>query len=375
MGLSAVCFLRAKVRVWYLIGWYFHWRMDVVEIAAPVAVGLWAGWELLQGMFWTGLGIATSAAHWAHIGGFAVGLTGAFALKLRRRVVYTDLIEGRRPTTTQTEAFAQVAELERIVAKSPEDGEAWYSLGRAREVGGRGEDALAAYLRSLECFLRQRQAAGTVKAYRGIKEHASVSWLPESLLFPLASALEDEGQHADAFEAFRRVAMAAPHSPEAETALARAAEAARRLPDHRQQEADCYRALLEDFSHSRWRGLAQRRLREIGPVAPAQQPAAQERPEMVRRTVADERAWLGGQGAAADPARAQRQDGLSRLGEAQRPSEGETRAEAEEPRTSDGKAESADRKKPEDRRAEDTDSVSRFDRLERLPRDKDERAE
>ncbi|MCJ7821778.1 MAG: rhomboid family intramembrane serine protease, partial [Armatimonadetes bacterium] len=40
MGLSAVCFLRTRVRVWYLVWWGFAFpRTGVMELGAPVFVG------------------------------------------------------------------------------------------------------------------------------------------------------------------------------------------------------------------------------------------------------------------------------------------------------------------------------------------------
>lgn len=278
MGLAAVCFLQTKVRVWYFVTFYFRVRAGTTEIAAPVFVGLWVAWELLQGLLSTGLDVPSDTAHWAHIGGFAVGLAAALALRLRHRVVYTDLVGGRRPLTSRTEGYAQMADLKRIVEKQPQDGEAWYSLGRAREVSGLSGDAAEAYRRAVEIFLRERRTAQVAKAYAGLKEHAGLFSLPGPLLFPLALALEREGRMADAFEVFRRVATVAPDSPEADTALIRAGDIARGLPRRRKLAEQCYQALLRDYPDSRWRGRAMMGLREME-TAPSPGEEVSEEPE------------------------------------------------------------------------------------------------
>ncbi len=162
MGLSAVCFLRTKVRVWYLFRFFLVFvRTGTVELGAPVFVGLWVGWEVVQGLLKTSLeaayGGGGGVAHWAHIGGFAVGLGGALALKLRKRVVYTDLVGGRRPVTSEFDAFRQAGELENMVKRSPKDADAWHALGRAREASGRVQKAGDAYARALELFLAERR--------------------------------------------------------------------------------------------------------------------------------------------------------------------------------------------------------------------------
>ena len=256
MGLSAACFLRTKVRVWYLIGMYVYWRIGTVELGAPVFVGLWAAWELLQGTITTGLGIPSATAHWAHIGGFAVGLGGALALNLRKRVVYTDLVGGRRPVTSDFEAFRQAGELEQMVKRSPKDADAWHALGRAREASGRVQKAGEAYARALELFLAERRGEEAVAAYRALKEYQGVPELPAALLFLLACSLEQGGRKKDAFLIFRQVMRVGPPGPQTETALLRAAEIARELPGYRLEAKRCYEALLKDFPYSSWRGLA-----------------------------------------------------------------------------------------------------------------------
>jgi len=278
MGLAAVCFLQTKVRVWYFVVFYFRVRAGTAEIAAPVFVGLWVAWELVQGLLVTWLSVPSGAAHWAHIGGFAVGVAAALVLRLRHRVVYTDLVEGRKPVTSQMEGFAQMGELKRMVEKQPQDGDAWYSLGRAREVSGRSGDAAEAYRRALEIFLRERRTAEVTKAYAGLKEHAGLFSLAGPLLFPLALALERAGRLADAFEVFRRVAVVAPDSSEADTALIRAGDIARGVPRLRKLAEQCYQALLRDYPDSRWRGRAMMRLREME-TAPSPSEEVSEEPD------------------------------------------------------------------------------------------------
>ncbi|UCC67395.1 MAG: rhomboid family intramembrane serine protease [Armatimonadota bacterium] len=282
MGLSAVCFLRTKVRVWYLVGWFLYWRTGVAEIGAPAFVGLWVGWEVIQGLLKTSLeasyGGGGGVAHWAHVGGFAVGLGGALALKLRKRVVHTDLVEGRRPVTGQFEAFAQAGELERMVEQSPNDADAWYALGRAREGSGRLAKAGEAHARAMELFLRQRRGAEAVAAYKAMREYREMPALPEALVFLLACALEDAGRKEDAFGMFRQLTLSGQKGPQTETALIRAAEIAGGLPGYRVQAEECYQALLREFPYSPWRAMATEGLAKVRAM-PRERPAPEAAPE------------------------------------------------------------------------------------------------
>jgi len=282
MGLSAICFLRTKVRIWYFVWyWFFFMRSGVVEIGAPVFVGLWAVWELLQGTLTAGSGAASGTAHWAHIGGFAIGLGGALAFKLRERVVYTDLVDGRRPVTSEFEAFSQAGELEQMVERSPDNADAWYALGRAREVSGRLERAGEAYGRALGLFLRERRGAQAVEAYVAMKQYQALPALSEAMLFVLACALEDSGRAKDAFRIFRHLIAAGSPGPQTETALLRAAKIAEALPGYRVHAVKCYERLVSGFPYSSWHGLATGRLAKLRAMPEEAQPVVEEAPSLL----------------------------------------------------------------------------------------------
>lgn len=278
MGLSAVCFLRTRVRVWYLIWWLIiYFKMGVIEIAAPVFLGLWVGWEAVQGLLSTAVqssgGVSgAGVAHWAHVGGFLVGMGLAIGLKLRQRVVRTDLTEEERPPEGAYEAYAYAAELERATRESPEDPEGWYALARARELSGKTEMAAPAYLRALGLYSRQHKEDEAVRSYLGLKKSGSIASIPADLRFPLACALEERDHKEDAFRLFWDVGHEGGQSQQGETALIRAGEIARALPGYEQQARECYRKLLTDYAYGPWRSLAMERLQELG--AAGMEPAA-----------------------------------------------------------------------------------------------------
>ena len=76
LGLAACCFMRAKVRVTYLV-LFPRCSVGVATVPMPVFGALWLGWEVFEGLVMTSLAAETGryggVAHWAHVGGFAVG--------------------------------------------------------------------------------------------------------------------------------------------------------------------------------------------------------------------------------------------------------------------------------------------------------------
>jgi membrane associated rhomboid family serine protease len=263
MGLSAVCFFRTKVRVWYVVGWLLYWKWDVAEISTPVFLGLWVGWEVLQGSVASAMGSLGDAAHWAHVGGFVVGLGGAVVAGFNKRVPREDLVTGRAAADTAVTSFQQAAELEKLVCESPEDADAWRALGRACELIGRLEMAKSAYQRSAILFLRQRRLREAGEAGAAMLQYLPASVVPAELHFDFACALEEANKPDQAFHVFRGVADSQPQTRQAETALMRAAEIARMHLHDELLAGQCYEALLRGYPYSEWRGLAQERLAEL----------------------------------------------------------------------------------------------------------------
>jgi membrane associated rhomboid family serine protease len=275
MGLAAACFMRTKVRIVYVI----FIRPAMGEIPAPVFLGLWVLQETWRGVSTTAAasGAGGGVAHWAHVGGFAVGLVGALVTGVRRRVARDDLLTGRARLEDTSGFFSQAGELERALLKAPEDAESWYALGSAQEMQGRLARAGDAYRKALELFLKQRNFTRAAAAYSAMKEYASPDDLPPQSLFDLACALEDTGHQFEAIAVFRVVADKHSGETVAETALIRGGELARRLGES-EQAAHCFRRLLSQYPFSHWVNLAKEGLRALGlpETAPAPPPPTED---------------------------------------------------------------------------------------------------
>lgn len=278
MGLSAICFLKTKIRVWYFFWWFMFLvpRIGQFEVTAPVALGVWIGWEVIQGMVQAVSGTIGGVGHWAHIGGFVFGMGGAVVMGLHKRIPRMDLISGRVPVHSTTDAYEQAGALQKMVMDSPEDAEAWAALARDYEMTGRLDRAKEAHANALSRFLAQRNSAGAAGAYSALNSYGIVPQLTPDQQFSLARALDDGGRAGDAFGLFRAVANHHPDQQIAETALVRAAEIARTPLNDTQLAADCYRQLLERFPYGNWWALAQDRLREM--KVPEKAPSAPDPP-------------------------------------------------------------------------------------------------
>jgi membrane associated rhomboid family serine protease len=269
MGLSSVCFLKAKVKIWYLVGIMYIWRAGVFEVGAPFFLGLWVGWEVVQGLVLTAVQAHTDVAvggiaHWAHVGGFAAGIGGAIMLGLGERVARTDALEGRVASSHEYGMYEQRGDLEQMVQKRPDDAELWFALAQARADSMSEEAAKKAYGTALELCLRHGIPDKAVAAWRALSDGQRPPMLEPELRFAMAGAFDDCGHKEDAFGIYRELALDGGSGPRTETSLVRAGELALALPTRRAEAAPFFQRIVRDFPYGAWGDLAKDRLRELG---------------------------------------------------------------------------------------------------------------
>lgn len=80
MAAYAVWFSRNRIKIWYLIG-FFYIRAGVALVPAVVAVGLWFALQLLYGLLTVRAQVSGGVGYWVHIGGFVFGLVVALAAR------------------------------------------------------------------------------------------------------------------------------------------------------------------------------------------------------------------------------------------------------------------------------------------------------
>ena len=267
MGLSACCFMRAKVRVWYFVWAWVRGASGVWEIPTPIFGGLWVGWEILQGLVLTSMQASTGCyggvAHWAHVGGFLAGLAGALALQLPKRISRSDLVSSHLAPSTDYDAYRDAGELERVLVESPQDAQGWRAYGQALELSNREPQAREAFGRATSLGLQQGDLSTAAEAYQEACGTEPLAGASAEVLLQLAFALEDRDKPAEAFTVLRFLAQAHPEARQLDTALVRAGEIAR-VALHRTEAArECYQELLDACPISPMRALCQEKLREL----------------------------------------------------------------------------------------------------------------
>jgi membrane associated rhomboid family serine protease len=195
LGAFAVRFAQTQMRFAYFFFIGFRIVRGTFEARAWVMLGVWFANELFQA-WWAGAsGLSDGVAYWAHVGGFAVGAAGAFALARSgiearwiepRLEAKTTLARGN-PVVQQAlearergELEASWALLEAEVRRAPRDPDVQLAFWDAAAACGRAVEAAPGFAR----FVRGLAAGGELaQAARAWIEMTSV--VPDALADPV----------------------------------------------------------------------------------------------------------------------------------------------------------------------------------------------
>jgi len=263
LGLSAVCFSRVRIRVAYLFGIFLLWRAGVARVPSWFFLGAWLLLQLLGGMASIAFAAATAeptggVAYWAHIGGFAAGVVGAYVLALPGKIARRDLLSGVSYGDDQ-EGYRRYADLHEVVRRSPDDAEAWLALARSREMHGMTAKAAEAYARAAELLLRHREPERGARAYQALLRYDPTFTFPPAAQFDVAIGFARAGEYREALAALNRLLAVYPSSPEAEVAMVRAGELAEKVGE-RAAALDYFAELLRRYPYSTWRDYARQKI-------------------------------------------------------------------------------------------------------------------
>ncbi len=249
MGLFAVRFWRAKVRVFLLF-----------SVPAAWAVGAFAGLQMVYALLSLGDGgKSDDTANWAHVGGFLFG--GLLALPLRMREdssrEYT-LEDAEKAVALGNDETAQ-AHYRRILQFTPDDADAHHALALVCTRLRQAEAAHHHLSEALRLYLRTGgNHRGAARAYTDALEAFELFPLPPRLLQRVASACEETGQFALAQRALSELCRDYPEAREAEMSLLRLGKLHLYKLSQPQNAAGIFGEFVRIYPQSEWAGHALR---------------------------------------------------------------------------------------------------------------------
>ena len=261
MGAFALRYYRARLS---LIG--IPWRPHVVSVISLLLFLEMAGglYSVLQGEQ------ATGVAHWAHVGGFLLGLIAARMLHLQEQAGASYLQQDAEQALAAGSPAGAIRRLERVLAQSPGDARAasalvsaWIALGDNRAAA----DALGTAQKMLLDRGNRAEAARLWAASPSAaalllrREHAAALTPREWQI--LAAGLEEREEYGAAAEILRTGATSWSDAADVEPALIKAITLYT-YQLHQKAEARILMALFRrNFPHSPWRAHAETLEREL----------------------------------------------------------------------------------------------------------------
>jgi membrane associated rhomboid family serine protease len=244
MGLFLLRFYKARVKMF----WWFYWFRGTFFVTAVWVLLYWIGKEILEAAL--DAGEAGGVAHWAHIGGFAVGAAVApflGAVRAAREEFFTDDPETNVEYVRRNEV---VASAERALAAEPGNPYLMLRLAESCQEAGLYERATTEYGRAARTFAARGLMPQAMETFSRLLDYNDAALLDAPTHLKLALELEKTGRRARAITAFALLAEGRPGVPEAEHALLRLAHL-RFHHEHRPDEAlRCLERFLQRYPHS-----------------------------------------------------------------------------------------------------------------------------
>lgn len=252
MGLFALRFYRTKVHVFYLIAFIF-WRWGTFTISSAWGIGIWVLQDVIGGV-WDLIAPERhgGVAHWAHIGGFGLGLLYALLIKFqaegKAEYALTDAEEAfSRGRYQQAAQFAA-----QCLEKNPRDGDAHWLRARSLAACGDDKGALPHFVKAVTAMLNGGRLQEASEVYMEADRLSLPFALEPHLQFTLANRLASAGEFAAAALAFRAFARAYPDEPRAAWALVKAAQIFQERLNQPDEAQRLFALARERYPNSPW---------------------------------------------------------------------------------------------------------------------------
>ena len=248
MGLFAVRFWRAKVRVFLLF-----------RIPAVVAVGLYGAWQIVEGLLSIADGgKSDNTANWAHIGGFAFGALLSIPLRMREDSKLEYGLEDAETAAQAGQLDRSAAHYRALLEATPNDASAHHALAKVCIQMRQGEAGHRHLMDALRLYLQKSDFPNVARVYEDALTAFESFPLQPVLLQRVASACEQVGQYPLAVRALSELCRDHAESREAEVGLIRLGKLHMEKLNQPQNAQAIFSEFLRLYPQSEWRTHALR---------------------------------------------------------------------------------------------------------------------
>jgi membrane associated rhomboid family serine protease len=255
VGVFAVRFYRSRVRFIGLPG-----SIPAVALLAVVLLGemTYVVWGLVAAPH----GPSQATAHWAHIGGFVLGMLWAQGTRLPSAARREYMVEDATDEAARGTPLSAAHRWQEVLADQPTNVSARAELARAWALAGDPEQSLEQYRVAIAAWLKVGSKRAATECFLEMRGAHPDAVLPPAEQLTVASALEEQGHSRAALAAFADLLCHAPAAPEAEMAQLRAGAIRLRRLGEPEEAAREIEAFLARYPASPWRDYAEQLMRE-----------------------------------------------------------------------------------------------------------------
>jgi membrane associated rhomboid family serine protease len=255
VGVFAVRFYRSRIR---FIG--LPWKVPAVLLVAAALV-VEMGVALFQLTHRSPSFGTQTASHWAHIGGFILGLIWAQATRQMQKGRQDYLASDAAEEMARGSPLSAVRRWEVVLRSRPEDANARAELAHAWAVAGDEEQSLPLYRAAISALLKAGAKVDASRRFLEMRSFFPNAALEPAAQFSVARALEESGDYRSALAVYEALVESIPDSHEAEISHLRAGVILFRHMDDPEKAVVRLQSFLKRYPESAWRQYAQDTLR------------------------------------------------------------------------------------------------------------------
>jgi membrane associated rhomboid family serine protease len=226
--------------------WY-GWGLGVTEWHARWVVGLYIGLDLLEGFLTKSLGFSDGVGHFAHLGGFGVGLLGAWALRARRDSEEVSTVQATRAEIKDF-TLLSYRDLATLVKQPTDDMNlvlAYCEKALTDHSHANPQECVEVVNQHIKALMEKADVQRL--AWVLLTIHPTYGGVHPLYYLRLASRLEAQYSNDYASRLYHRVYELNPNAPDAESALFRLARLNETAFSNRQQAYNIYCEMLRRF--------------------------------------------------------------------------------------------------------------------------------
>lgn len=245
LGLFAVRFYTARL------------RLGKLQMSYLWLIGLFVGKELFGGVRDLAVGAAPTAGHWAHLGGFGLGMLYGFLARLHAEGKAQHLLQQARTAASKGEWVQAIESAGKVAQQEPDNVDAHLLLARSYDVLRQVQRSQEHFKRAILASWKKDDRLQASRIYlETVRAHPTFCLEPREQMSLVSDFLQaQEFEHA--IGVLAKVVAYYPDTPEAETALLRAGQIYLERLNDPERALEMLRLLLSRYPHTVWRTQAE----------------------------------------------------------------------------------------------------------------------